>query len=234
MSNLAIKSAEQDVPAETSRKHRSVDALVIVAQTALAAQTSGDSKNPHVVNLVVTAETLAEDADGECSVEGNDVCPETARRLSCDAPVVVSLIDGEGVTLKMGRKSRLFTGGSRAAVLRRDKGCCIYPGCTTRKWVDVHHIRHWSKGGPTDPENGATLCGFHHRLVHEGGFSLDHSFTFHTPEGIEVPKHPEPACASDRSCEMPRVKKNACVSTRNGEQFSMDYVISNLLNLTGT
>jgi hypothetical protein len=45
----------------------------------------------------VSAETLAEDADGECSVDDLDICAETARRLSCDAPVVVTLINGEGV-----------------------------------------------------------------------------------------------------------------------------------------
>jgi hypothetical protein len=225
----AIAKCEKGVPAGTSPLNRKVDAVVLMAQAALEAKLPG-AKKPHVVNLVVAAETLADDADGECNIDGVDICPETARRLSCDAPVVVSLVDDDGVVLKQGRKSRLFTGATRAAVLRRDKGCCVYPGCTHTKWIDVHHIQHWSRGGLTDPENGATLCGFHHRLVHEGGFSLDHTLTFRSPNGIPIPAKLSLFAAEDPSCTMPRVRKNACVSSGNGGTFSMDYRIAGLLN----
>jgi hypothetical protein len=29
---------------------------------------------------------------------------------------------------------------------------------------------HWADGGETKLSNLITLCGFHHRLLHEGGF----------------------------------------------------------------
>ena len=49
----------------------------------------------------------------------------------------------------------------------RDGGC-RFPGCTHDRWLHAHHIRHWANGGATDSENLVTLCGFHHRLVHDG------------------------------------------------------------------
>ena len=31
---------------------------------------------------------------------------------------------------------------------------------------------HWANGGETKLSNLVTLCGFHHRLVHEGGYGI--------------------------------------------------------------
>lgn len=68
---------------------------------------------------------------------------------------------------------------------RRDKGC-RFPGCTHDKYVDAHHIRHWADGGETSLDNLAMLCRRHHRLIHEGGFSLRSvagQLEFHSPKG---------------------------------------------------
>ena len=72
----------------------------------------------------------------------------------------------------------------------RDKGC-VFPGCSHKRFVDAHHIQHWSAGGETSLCNLLLLCTRHHRLVHEGGFSiakdyLDRSY-FRRPGGIAVP-----------------------------------------------
>jgi hypothetical protein len=47
------------------------------------------------------------------------------------------------------------------------RGCAAPPGR-----CDAHHLRWWRDGGRTDLANLALLCGFHHRLVHEGGWRL--------------------------------------------------------------
>ncbi len=72
----------------------------------------------------------------------------------------------------------------------RDKGC-VFPGCTHKRFVDAHHIQHWSAGGETSLDNLLLLCTRHHRLVHEGGFAiakdyLDHWY-FRRPDGKAVP-----------------------------------------------
>ena len=62
------------------------------------------------------------------------------------------------------------------------------------RFVDGHHIRHWSEGGPTDLDNLVSLCRRHHRLVHERGYSvrLDESgeARFTNQHGIEIPNVP--------------------------------------------
>src|SRR6266403_1029622 len=63
----------------------------------------------------------------------------------------------------------------RAYVLRRAKGCC--EGCQTaapfvRKdgspYLEPHHIRRVSDGGPDDPAFVIALCPNCHRRVHAG------------------------------------------------------------------
>jgi len=39
--------------------------------------------------------------------------------------------------------------------------------------MDFHHIKHWANGGETKPSNLVSLCRFHHRAVHEGGFRIE-------------------------------------------------------------
>ena len=72
----------------------------------------------------------------------------------------------------------------------RDKGC-RFPGCTNKRFVDAHHIKHWSASGETGLGNLMLLCGRHHRLVHEGGYRIEKDYldrwTFRRPDGIAVP-----------------------------------------------
>ena len=65
------------------------------------------------------------------------------------------------------------------------------PRLSNERFVDAHHIKHWSAGGETSLENLMLLCSRHHRLVHEGGFRIDkdyqHRGCFKRPDGIAVP-----------------------------------------------
>jgi len=51
-------------------------------------------------------------------------------------------------------------------------------------------VKHWADGGETKLDNLITLCGFHHRLVHEGGYGVrstdDGLFVFTQPDGARV------------------------------------------------
>jgi hypothetical protein len=74
--------------------------------------------------------------------------------------------------------------------LRARDGGCRYPGCDRTRFTDGHHVKHWADGGETKHSNLVTLCGFHHRLVHEGGYGVaatDHGlFVFTRPDGRRV------------------------------------------------
>jgi hypothetical protein len=94
-----------------------------------------------------------------------------------------------GESLSIGRKSRVIPPAMRRALKSRDAGC-RFPGCAQTRFVDGHHIQHWSAGGHTSLHNLVLLCRHHHRLVHEGGFGCTRNAAgtveFRTPEGALI------------------------------------------------
>jgi hypothetical protein len=124
--------------------------------------------------------------------DGPAVAVDTARRLACDATIVGLLEDADGEPLDIGRKSRSIPAALSRALKARDGGC-RFPGCDRTRYTEGHHVRHWADGGETTLSNLVTLCGFHHRLVHEGGYGLkttdDGVFVFTRPDGRRVPEN---------------------------------------------
>lgn len=123
------------------------------------------------------------------------VSAEVARRLACDADVTLSVEARDGSILDQGRARREPTVAQRIEIDRRDKGC-RFPGCTYNEFTDVHHIWHWTKGGPTNLDNLVTLCGRHHDAVHELGWVMagdaDEVLTFTSPQGRAMTSVPSP------------------------------------------
>ena len=80
--------------------------------------------------------------------------------------------DGDGGdVLDVGRKTRAVPPAIRRALWSRDRGC-RFPMCANRRFVHAHHVHHWAHGGRTSLDNLVLLCGFHHRLLHEGGYKM--------------------------------------------------------------
>jgi hypothetical protein len=61
----------------------------------------------------------------------------------------------------------------RRSVMRRDRGCCVVPGCRNAVFVDVHHLSPRSEGGDHDPDGLAVLCAAHHRAAHRGQLLIE-------------------------------------------------------------
>jgi len=94
---------------------------------------------------------------GTCYVEGHGpIEPATAERLLCTAKVQGVLVGRGGKVLSLGRTKRLATRAQRRALKVRDKGICQFPGCHATTHLDAHHVRPWSRGGPTDLDNRAS------------------------------------------------------------------------------
>jgi hypothetical protein len=166
------------------------DGLVALADASLR----GDKPDrpPTEVTVHIDAATLT----GH-TTEGAGVSAETSRRLLCDAGVVPILEDGVGQPLSVGRKLRLFAGALRRALLARDGHSCRFPGCANARYLHAHHVRHWLDGGETCLDNAVSLCTRHHRLVHEGGFTIVATSAgprFLRPDGRDVSAetHPTP------------------------------------------
>jgi hypothetical protein len=105
--------------------------------------------------------------------DGTPLSPETTRRLGCDAWLVTAVLDTTAAVLDIGRLSRVVPRPMRRALVLRDRGCA-FPGCgRPPRWCHAHHIRHWALGGHTKLDNLVLLCGYHHRLIHHGGWDVD-------------------------------------------------------------
>jgi hypothetical protein len=103
---------------------------------------------------------------------GTTVGPEILDKVACGGNLEVIRTLG-GQPLGMGRRSRVIPNRLRRFVLHRDGGCTA-DSCTSRYRLEPHHVIPWSQGGPTDPENLATLCWFHHHVVvHGWGYRID-------------------------------------------------------------
>jgi hypothetical protein len=165
-----------------------------MAETALArGPTPLSGPQRHQLTVDVDLGCLVHDDQGAVHVrDGPALAPETARRLGCDAALIPIQSSG-GEILSVGRRTRSIPPHIRRALDSRDKGC-RFPGCENRRWVDAHHIHHWAKGGETRLDNLVVLCRHHHRLVHEGGFSVRRTaigeLEFRRPDGRLIAPSP--------------------------------------------
>ena len=130
-----------------------------------------------------------------CHLEdGPAVSYATAQRIACAATVSWMLHDHDATLLDIGRRHRTPTPALRRAVRERDGYRCRFPGCHSRR-TDLHHIRHWARGGKTRLTNLICLCQAHHVIVHELGYLITADdtggFTFTRPDGTVMPASPE-------------------------------------------
>lgn len=154
--------------AEASWQTQQADALVAIARGYLS-DVGGDGRGSSADNYQIVVHV------DESALRGGDGCAdlpmETVRRLSCDGSVVPVVENGAGDVLNVGRRQRTVPTAMRRALWARDRGCS-FPGCGNTRFVDAHHVHHWSQGGETSLDNLLLLCSHHHRLVHEGGYQI--------------------------------------------------------------
>jgi hypothetical protein len=180
---------------------RRADALGRIAESFL--QHGSEALNPgdrQQIVVHVDVETLRDGGAGRCELEdGPSLAVETVRRLACDASVVSIVENEQGEPLNVGRKTRSIPPAIRRALNARDRGC-RFPGCSNTRYVDAHHIHHWSHGGETKLSNLVQVCRFHHRQVHEGRVVIQHlddgALRFLRPDGRSfdsvAPDHTRP------------------------------------------
>ena len=175
------------------------DALVHLASSFLArgdVDTASPPSGSPRSEVVVHLEPDLASPDGALAAtlqDGTHVAAEALRRVACDDGVVVVASDPTGQILDVGRRTRAIPTAIRRALLSRDRHC-RFPGCANQAFLHGHHIQHWIHGGPTTLENLLTLCSFHHRQVHEGGFHVSLTagaeVEVWTPDGRRLPAVP--------------------------------------------
>ncbi len=203
-------------PLARSACQRRYDAFVTIF--GKAAGTTDISNRVPLVNIFCTEATLQDaireffettngnpgHADSTCS-ERLRLC-ETASGAPVDPHdlVVAALIgqvrrvvvDSAGRVIDLGRRSRLFVGAAREAVLLIGDRCC-HPGCELRVGrIQIDHLDGWAaRAGPTNPLNGGPQCPSHNRAKERGGFTVKRDQTgwhHYRPDGTEI----APRCRS--------------------------------------
>ncbi len=160
---------------DSSPRPSAADAIVHMAALQLtggAASAGAPAPDRCQVVIHVDRDLTASDTTLRAELEdGTHVSAETLRRVSCDGGVVTAVVDESGEVLDIGRRTRAIPAAIRRALWIRDQGC-RFPGCANERFLHGHHVQHWLHGGRTSLDNLVMLCSFHHRQIHEGGFSI--------------------------------------------------------------
>jgi hypothetical protein len=169
--SLAAEAGDSVDAIEGEFFSQQADALVHIARSFLVGDTSKQASSAdHFQVMIHVDENAINNESGK-----SDLPIESVRRITCDASIVEVLKNESGELLDASRKTRVVSPSLKRALIGRDK-CCRFPGCTHDKWLDAHHVMHWSDGGETTKENLMLLCSRHHRLLHEGGYTIHKNF----------------------------------------------------------
>lgn len=158
-----------------TRPQKSFDAFVGLLQAGIRAdaQATGSLHSIATVNVVVSLDALVSGV-GHASLDDVDeaISAATAQQIACDAGYRLHVTGRNGEPLWQGERKRYFTAAQRRSLAVRDGGC-VWPQCTSPpSWTHAHHVTPVSEGGPTDIDNGALLCPYHHHLLHRGEYRM--------------------------------------------------------------
>ena len=176
------------------------DGLVLMAETALAqgpaARRAGE-RNQLIVQLGPEQLDTGEQGSWRAELQdGTWLAGQAFQRFACDCAVTVVTTGKDGAPLDVGRKQRSIPPSLWTALLTRAGGGCEFPGCSSRIFLQAHHIEHWSLGGPTNLDNLVVVCTCCHDRLHEGGFRVeraaDGTLRFFRPDGELIDPCPTP------------------------------------------
>lgn len=119
-------------------RHDRADALVELAHRELAGAERRSPRGDRYMVMVHVDTDALRGGDGRCQLdEGPPLAVETVKRLLCDGSFMPVTPGG------VGRKTRAISPPLRRALTIRDE-TCRFPGCTHKRFVDGHHIKHWA------------------------------------------------------------------------------------------
>ena len=155
---------------------RRADALIALSEHYLATVHSASTNSLTALKSAERCQLILHIQAGSLNqspqhLDGQWLPPSTARRMACDAGLLIVEEDEAGNVLNIGRKSRIIPPAMARALAIRDNGC-QFPGCCETRYTEGHHIKHWADGGETKLDNLVTLCRYHHRELHKGSFYL--------------------------------------------------------------
>lgn len=185
---------EREPPDPRTLTQIAADAMVDLARHGIACTATEVPLPSATIVVRISLEALSSGL-GAAEIDGIEqpVSAATARRMAADAQLIPMVLGGASEVLDLGVPRRLFSRAQRIAFAERDGGCawanCRRPPIHT----EAHHIRWWSRGGPTNLDNGILLCSRHHHTVHRDGWEInvvDNVPWFIPPSTVDVYRKP--------------------------------------------
>ena len=130
---------------------------------------------PHVrqqmFSIVDLSRMRADNPTGLAGVADGSPLPQSVlERLACVSDITGLIFDGPGQPIWVGRSRRSASIAQWKALIARDRGCV---GCgADPNRCEAHHIKVWSRGGPTDITNLVLGCSRCHHNIHDRAMRL--------------------------------------------------------------
>ena len=129
--------------------------------------TDGHARSGITMVVHVDEEALRTRIGAATLSTGGRITAGEALRLACEARQMPMVMGGRMLEVNLGSSTRLFSKAQYVA-LSAYHTTCAGEGCERPySWCELHHLRPWSEGGPTDLANAVPLCGHHHRRIHD-------------------------------------------------------------------
>ena len=189
----AFTDPPQDTDPRTAARRRA-DALVRIAEVALAQLAGADSDGPvrarPSCTVVIDWPTLQNGDLGRMDGDYTGILHQSdVERLLCDCTVARVVTGPKSMPIDVSPTKRTIPTSLRRALIVRDQGC-RYPGCRRPAgWCDAHHVIHWQPGGHTILINLVLLCDHHHHVVHQPGWNATFDGTtlhIYDPNGTQI------------------------------------------------
>jgi hypothetical protein len=220
---------------------RRFDGLEQVARAYAEPERTMAARPEMIVHADLTVMTEGEPGRAEIE-EGPNLTATTLERLACDCGIRLAT-EREGETIDVGRRTRSIPVALERAILDRDRSRCRFPGCTQQGRLQVHHRRHWSRGGTTDVRNCFLVCLYHHKVLHEGAWHAEGdaagALTFVDPLGRRMPEVLLPPPKTDpNAIRRDNVEREVTITAETiqprwyaGDRLDLDHAVASLCQL---
>ena len=189
--HVATTIAAGEARGDTEFVERRVDRNRLAAESLgeLISSGSGVGSTVADVTVIIDVDTLATGELHDHSVcetsDGAPIPAEVAQRLACDGNITSVVVDPHGTAVAVGRTTRHATTKQRRALAQQYRNCAIDNCDIPYHRTEIHHIKPWEQGGPTDLSNLLPVCSRHHHLIHTHQWHI----TLHPDRSITITDH---------------------------------------------
>ena len=168
ISHAAGKPCDGD---QRSSAQRLADGLIALSDAYAKGEVKGGREKPTIL-ITFTADAYTGNTNEPgVTAQGDRIPAHIVRHMAEYANLQRVLLTGSKV-LDLGRDIRYATDDQYKALVVRDGGC-RWAGCTMPAgWCEVDHLLAWDDGGPSDLDNQALWCTFHHHEKHRPGVQV--------------------------------------------------------------